>query len=629
MSPEEGSSLDRLNERLYAPKDPGADFTPAALPRQKAEVPRGWKQEPPPLPHLPRPHKKLPLAVKFLIFAGGFFVIAALIATYFLFAGARSVSTNNIIISIDGPTTAAGGDTVSLLVTVENHNPVAITGATLAATFPNDTRSADDATKTMTRYEDTLGDIPAGGAVTRTVRAVLFGQENQTVTIPVKVEYRTSNSNSSFFKEKDYILTLTTSPITVSATSVSEISSGQALTLNVLVRSNAAKPLTNIALKAEYPFGFSVTTTSIDGNNGLYPIGTLNPGEEQKLVIQGVLTGQENDERIFHFAVGSTASSTNGALGVTYATSATHITITKPFLDVALSLNGDSSGMPNVAAGDTVQGTLRWTNTLQTNILDGQIVVKLTGTGFDPNSVTTQNGFYQSSDNTITFDRDHINGLGNLSPGDTGTGTFSFKVKSGSALSSLINPSITVNVSASGRRVNEAGVPDTLTSTLSRTVKIASGLTISSHIAKTVGPFINFGPWPPVAGQETTYTVLLTATNGVNSIGGATASMTLPSYVKFTGSTNPANGSITYTDSTRTVKWVLGDMNPGASQQGAFQISFLPSVSQQGTSPVLVSPQTISGTDRFTQRTVTGTAPSLDTQAKSDPAYQVNDGTVQ
>jgi hypothetical protein len=629
MPPEEDSSLERLNKRLYAPNNPGEVFEPSNLPRQKAEVPRGWKQEPPAPPNTPRPRKKLPLSVRFLILAAGFFVIAAGTATLFLFLGGRSVSTDNIIISIDGPTTAAGGDTVPLLVTIENHNPVTITGTTLAATFPNDTRSADDVTKSITRYDETLGDIPAGEAVTRTVRAVLFGKENQTVTIPIKVEYHTANSNSVFTKGKDYTLTLTTSPVSVSATSVSEISPGQSFTLNVLVRSNAAKPLTAIALKVDYPFGFVVNNTSIDGNNGLYILGTLNPGEERKLAITGTLAGQTNDERIFHFTVGSTENGKNGALGVTYANSETDVTLTKAFLDVALSLNGDPLGSPTVGGGDSVQGSLKWTNTLPTNILDGQITVSLSGTGFDPATVTTQNGFYQSSNATIRFDRDTSSGLANLNPGDTGAGTFFFKIKSGDALAALINPTVTVSVSASGRRINEAGVPDTLSSTLTRTVKITSGLNVSSKLVKTIGPFVNSGPFPPTVGQTTNYAVLLTATNGVNSIGGATVTMTLPSYVKFTGATSPSDGSITYTESTHTVKWVVGDMNPSASRQGAFQIAFLPSITQKGTSPALVSPQTITGIDRFTQRSVSATAPSLDTQAKSDPAYQGSAGTVQ
>ncbi len=282
-----------------------------------------------------------------------------------------------------------------------------------------------------------------------------------------------------------------------------------------------------------------------------------------------------------------------------------------------------------MAAGDTVTGLLKWTNTLTTPVLNGQIVLALSGNGFDPSSVSSQDGFYQSSNGTITYDSSTNSGLATLQPGDTGTGSFTFQIKSPAQIATVPDPSVTLAISASGRRVSESGVPDNLSSTLSETLKIASGLTLSSHIVRTVGPFPNSGHWPPTTGTATTYTVLLSAVNGVNSVGGATALMTLPSYVTFTGLASPADGSITYTDSTRTVQWTVGDLSSGASNQAAFQISFLPSVSQTGSSPILVSPQTITATDRFTQTSVSATTDALSTQATSDPAYQTADGAVQ
>jgi hypothetical protein len=607
------------------------DISRTPLHTEVTNVPRGWDAPAPPPPPRPfMPKQKLPLAVRFLIGAGIFFVLAGAVATYFLYFGGNSVSTNNIRLSVtkDGSNEVASGDTVSFLVTVENHNPVDITDTDLTVDFPDGTRSADDVTQAYSRYDETIGDLGAGQAVTRTVRAVLFGSANQDITIPVKVEYRTANSSSVFVKETDYTVTITTSPVSVSATSVTQITAGQQFSIALLVRSNAAKALTDIALAAQYPFGFSVTSTSIPGSNGLFPIGTLAPGEEKKITVTGSLTGSDTDQRVFHWSVGSTASSTNGALGVTYATSESDITLAQPFIGFTLLLNGSTATSPTVTAGENVQGTLKWTNTLSVPVLNNKIVISLSGGGYDPKSVQTQNGFYQSSNGTITFDPGTNSGLSNLEPGDTGTGTFSFTVKSADQLAQLHSPTVTLSISASGSRINESGVSDTLTSTVVNTLKIASGLNLSSRAVRTVGPFTNSGPWPPTPGTATTYTVMMTAQNGVNATAGSIVSMTLPSYVSFTGATSPSDGSITYNDASRTVKWVVGDLTSGASKQGAFQISFLPSISQKGSSPSLVSTQTLTATDRFTQTTVTATAPALNIQTQGDPAYTPNDGVV-
>lgn len=629
MPPEEKSALESLREKLYKPADAsGVERTPLHI--EHASIPRGWDAPPAPTPApVPPPRPKLPLSVRFLIGAGVFFIIAGAIATYFLYFGGNSVSTNNIKLSVTNAASAvASGDTVSLLVTVENHNPVAISDTTLTVDFPDGTRSADDATKPYTRDEESIGELGAGQAKTLTVRAVLFGSENQQLTIPVKVEYRTPNSNSVFVKESDYIVTITTSPVSVTATAVTEITAGQEFSISILVRSNAAKPLTNIAMAATYPFGFTVDSTSIPSSNGLFTIGTLAPGAEKKITVTGTLAGSDTDERVFHWSVGSTASSTNGTLGVTYATTESDIALAQPFLRLALSLNGNAN-LQTVSAGQQVNGTVQWTNTLKVPVLHGKIVLAFSGGGYDPSSVKTQNGFYQSSNGTITFDSGTNSGLSNLEPGDTGTGTFSFTVKDANALAQLHSPTVTLTISASGTRVNETGVSDSLNSTVVDTLKIASGLSLSSRIVHTVGPFTNSGPWPPVPGTATTYTVLMTAQNGVNATAGDTVTMTLPSYATFTGATSPADGSITYADGSRTVKWVVGDLASGASDQAAFQISFLPSSSQSGTSPVLVSPQTLTATDRFTQTTVTANAQQLDTRASTDPAYTGSDGVVQ
>jgi hypothetical protein len=601
MPSRDESPLERMNERLY---DPGASVAPASLDlsARRAPAPRAWAAPPPPPPRAPK--KKLPLAVKFLIGAGVFFVLAALLGAYLLLVGGRTVSTNNINISVDGPANVAGGGTVSLLVTVENHNPVAISDADFTVDWPAGTRSPDDATKPLTQYEENLGDLGAGQAVTRTVKASLFGTDNQILTIPVKLTYKTENSNAVFVKEKDYPITIGTSPVTVTATSVSEVSSGQAVTFSLSVRSNATTPLADIALSAQYPFGFSVSTTSLPSTNGLFTIGTLAPGAEKKVTVTGTLTGSNNDERVFHWAVGSTASSTNGALGVPYSTIESDVTITQPFFGLALSLNNSTADAPVVSAGKNIQGLVKWTNSLKSAIRDGQVTVAFTGSALDPSSVTTQNGFYQSSNGTIRFDASHNTGLGNLAPGDTGTGVFAFAVKNADDLRSVQNPSVTVTLSASGSQDANAGASGTLTSTVTRTIRIATDLSVDGDAGR-IGP-------NPAVGVATPYTVTLSATNDLNAVAGATVTAVLPSYVTYVSSTD---SGVSYSDSSHAVTWTIGNMAAGGTNRTSFQVTLLPSASQSGEKPILVNAPSITGTDRFTQTAVTATGSDIQTDS--------------
>ncbi|MCI0597621.1 hypothetical protein L0Y34_00890 [Candidatus Parcubacteria bacterium] len=610
------SPLERMRKRLYAPASV-EDLSASPLSDGKQQKAEGWAPEPAPTPKVPG----LSGSALFLLFAVGFFALAGLTAAVVLYLGGRSVSSDNLTITVEGPTTVSGGEDVSFLVTITNNNPLPATGATLELDFPEGTTEAEDVSVPLTNYTESLGDIAAGETLRRTVRAAFFGGENQRISIPIKVEYTTGNSNATFVKQEAHEFLISTAPVALSITTLSEIASGQPLTLVLTARSNAVAPLNNVAVIAEYPFGFTPTAETPEPSGNTFTLGTLAPGEEREMRIVGTLSGQDGEERVFRFSAGALKSSVSNEFNVTYSSKEAAVFITQPFLAVALTLGRSSDATIIASAGEPIQALLSWQNALNSVILDGRIEVRFSGDALDPTSVKATNGFFQSANRTVMFDRDTEAGLARLEPNDAGNGSFTFNTKTGSAGNALRNPSITLDVSVSGRRVGEASVPETVSSTIRRTIKIQSDLAVSAQAVRTVGPFENSGPWPPEANQETTYTIMLSAGNTVNSVGGATVSMTLPSYSRFTGVSEPA-GEVSYNEFTREVTWAIGDMAAGSSREAAFQIAFLPSVSQKGTKPPLTSDVTIAGFDRFVQREIGQTVKAVDTQTSTDPAYQ-------
>ncbi|HWH06994.1 MAG TPA: hypothetical protein VNU47_00480 [Candidatus Paceibacterota bacterium] len=618
---ESDSPLERLRKRLYMP----GGKTPTPVPSYSApasmSTPGGWAPDPEP------PKPRISFSAYFLIGAAGFFVIASVLAVLFLFFGTRSVSTDRVDVTIKGPTSIASGDKVSLIVSVENRNPAPIASTLLTLDFPDGTYVPETQSEPMVRYSDTVGEVMPGERVNRTVAAVISGSANQVVTIPVTFEYRIDGSNAVFVKKEQYSFTITSSPVSLAVASLAESASGQPITVTATLRSNGIDPVENLAVLATYPPGFTVQSTEPAPSAGnLFMLGALAPGESRTIKVTGVLTGQQNDERVFKFTAGTPRGGGSQSLAVMYTTQESTVLITRPFLAVALALNRSESEEVVVRAGSSVSGSISWVNTLPTAILDGEIRVKVSGNAFDPRGVSTSNGFYRSSDTTIVFAGDRIPSLRRLEPGDNGSASFSIPLIEDS---SLRQPTVTLDVSVSGKRVGETGAQETVTSTLTRKILVSTDLSLTSRVVRTIGPFTNTGPWPPVEDQTTTYTILMAASNTVNSVGGARVTTTLPSYVTFTGKVHPDDGSITYNAATREVSWAVGDMPAGTTgKQGAFQVSLLPSASQRGTSPILVFPQTITGTDRFLQKQVTGSAPDLTTKTPTDPGYNPAYGNV-
>ncbi len=357
-TPDEKSSLDRLNDRLYRPA-PVMDITPPPLPPARPSYeppqPRHWVPPPP-----PKPKKGLSIAVWFLIIALVFFVIALGVSAAFFILGTRSVSDNNITITIQGPASIASGTAVPLVVTIVNHNPAAISNSDITLNFPDGTRSADDVTQPLVRYTNAIGTIPAGGTETQTVQAVLFGSANQTVTIPVAFEYHTANSDALFSKNQNYNFTITSAPLTITVKTVSTIATGQPLAVVVGVRSNATTPLSNIAVAAQYPTGFTRTTNANATSTTFFTVGTLQPGQEKDFTIQGTMSGTDNTQAAFDFTVGTAASDGTPTIAVAYASQEAQVTITKPFLATTLSINNTSTNPVVVSGSQPISGVITW-----------------------------------------------------------------------------------------------------------------------------------------------------------------------------------------------------------------------------------------------------------------------------
>jgi hypothetical protein len=625
---ENSSALEELRQKLYANNAPEQFPQPVAHTTPGAPAPvleqSVWAVE--------EPKKKVAWSVMFLFGALGVFVLALGVAAYFLVFGGGAISTDNVEVSVAPIPSLRSGDVATLLVTVKNNNPTPMMATKLSVAFPESARSADNPMLAYPRYDSEesapIGDIAPGAQITRTVRVVLSGAEGEVFSLPLKVEYKTEGSNATFVKDDTHDVTITSSPLSVRVEAPVQATAGQDITLTVFVRSDAPTALENIVVFAEYPFGFIPAKTGL--STTLFEVGTIPSGKEVSVSVRGTLSGEDMDERVFRFKVGTKGA--QGTLGVTYAQGQGSVALSNPFLATTFAVNGNRGTDLVVGLGEQVSVGVDWVNSLGQDLTDVQIAVKLAGDVLDPASISASGGFYRSADQTILFGRETNAALARLSPGARGTGSFTFRTKPLSAVGSLRNPTIAATVTVSGRSSKDGNTPVANTATINRTIQVGTNLALSSYASRTMGPFTNTGPIPPKANVETTYTILFDFTATVNSVAGATVRGVLPPYVRFVGSMSPNDGSITYDEATRTVTWAAGEVpagtTGGAPERGAFQVALLPSFSQQGTSPLLMSSVSYSATDRFTKRLVEGKGPDVSTQTSRDSGFVSTQGEV-
>lgn len=619
-------ALEGARARLYKPGEKLSEVrTPLSVSGDRV-LPHTWN-EPGPGGALGgnRPKKPLHMAGGFLVVASIFFLLSLGVAGYFFYFGGNTVSSNKVKLDLQGPSALASGDTLPLTLTITNRNPVAMRDAVIEITFPEGTRKADNMLEGYPRYIENLGEIPSGGVVTRSINAVLFGGAGQTITLPVSLSYGTVGSNSVFAKKANYDLSISTTPLEVTVETIAEAVSGKPITLTLSVRSNATVPLDNVVLVGAFPFGFQVATSSAPIQNGTFSLGTFAPGASRTITLVGVLTGQNSEERVFRFSVGTAKSATDRTLGVTYMTQNATVNINAPFISTVVSVNGSAS--TNVIAADDAQSvTVAYTNTLPTNVNNVIVSVAISGNAVDYGSVDASRGFYRSSDRTVVFSSDTDPALASLKPGASGVGSFQFSTLPASAMG--VSPSVAFTVSVSGTRVGQSNVPENVTASITKTLKILSATTLSSVSYHSSGPIPNTGPIPPKPEETTTYTIVWGVQNQGNAVADGVVRATLPSYVTYTNKTS-GPGAFIYDPASRTVTWNVGDIAQGATPQGAFQVALTPSTSQSGDEPVLVNEATFTGHDRFAGASVQATANDVNTETKSDPGYTSQKGSVQ
>ncbi|HCR52183.1 TPA: hypothetical protein DIV48_00865 [Candidatus Kaiserbacteria bacterium] len=617
-------SLEKARERLYEP-DAGSHTRSPLSASDHSSLPHAWETRP--LQSIPyREKRHVRLAGVFFVVAFTFFLISLLAAGYFFYFGGNSVSVDKITVSIQGPTTIAGGDIVPLSLTITNRNPVPIKNATVEIDFPDGTLSADGSLSPYPRHSENLGELGSGATVTRSIKAIVFGGAGQALALPVSFSYGTGNSSTVFLKKSSYALAVSSSPLSVSVDTTSETVSGKPLTLTLVARSNANVPLDNVILAGVFPFGFSVTSSSEPMNGPNFVLGTLQPGASKTVTLTGTLTGQNSEQRVFHFTIGTAKSESDQTPAVAYMTQDVSVTITAPFITTTLALNGDARPNPVVSPGSIQSVTVSYTNTLSTSVTNAAVAIAIKGSAVDYGSIRTTNGFYRSSDHTVVFNSDTDSSLAALAPGASGIGAFTFSTVPANAL--IAAPSATFTISVSGTRVGQTNVPEEISAVETKTMKVATAIALSASALHSSGPLSNSGPIPPRADQATTYTVQWNVSSRGNAVAGGLVSATLPSYVSYTGRTSGV-GTFSYDDASRTVSWSIGDLAQGATGQGAFQVSLTPSDSQKGSAPQLTGVASFKGYDRFAGVQISATADPVTTDTPQDSGYSPTNAAVQ
>lgn len=635
-------NLNRLEKKLYSRNTPSIiDEGRSEFTKDEEEVETGWQSvknnsfDELAAKMASMAQKKHSFVKKIFVLSLIFFGIAALVAGFVFLGGMNFVSSKNVDIKVVGPLSVGGGQEVSFDINIINSNNIDLDSASLLVEYPDGTRSALDLNRELDRERFVLEKIGSGENYSQNIKAVFFGEKDTIKQIRISLEYRVENSSALFYKEKIHEISISSAPIIITPTYPKEVNSNQEISFNIEVASNSKDKLSDFLVNVEYPFGFVFKESSpaVSYGNNIWKFSNLNSGDKKNIIIRGNIIGQDNEERVFRINAGTASSDDERIIAVPLSQLTESILVKKPFVGIGVLVDGKGSDL-SVQGGRQSEAKFEIQNNLPSRLFNTSVEVSFRGGAFDRLSVLpAYNGFFQSSNDTILWDKRTISSLSDMAPGATETLSFRFTPFVFQKVAGGAKPEIEMTFKVKGERVLESGSVEPVSVTLVKKVALSTDIGITSKVYRAFGNIENSGPIPPRVNVPTTYTVVWSIQNSFNQVSNVEVRSTLPSYVKWTKIHAPASEIFSYNQVTNEVVWNVGSLLPntgfgGDDKQVSFQVEFLPSSSQIGSSPYILGETTLSGIDKVTGLNVQSKAIPNTIIFNQDPTYRNGDGDV-
>jgi len=452
------------------------------------------------------------------------------------------------------------------------------------------------------RKEIILEDIYPGQEQTFSFKTRLLGKEGEMKKAQAWLNYQPKNLKARYESETSYSTQIKSVPLTLEFDLPSKIDSGKEISFKLNYFSNVNYPLSNLGIKVEYPTDFEFQSSRPQALEKTdWEIGLLNKAEGGRIEITGNLKGEVGEQKQFKARLGSWQAGEFVLLKEVIRA----VQIVTPSLYISQQINNNPQYIAN--PGDTLHYEVFFKNIGNDVFTNLFLVAKLEGNLFDSQTLKAPLGDFEPGDNSIIFDWRKVSKLQFLEVGEEGKVEFWVELKDDWPMPSLNDKNQVIRTNISLSQAQKEFV-----------TKVNSKLEIIQKGYYQDEVFGNTGIIPPEVGKPTTYTIIWQAKNYYNDVKNTRVKAILGNQVRLTGKIFPEGTNLTFDSSSREVVWKIEDLDAGQGVFGpgpsvAFQISLTSGSFQQGTTPELIGEAEITGEDQFTEQTVHGEAPAINT----------------
>ncbi len=554
---------------------------------------------------------------------GGIILLLALVAGFYKIRQSF-FAQQNVSVSIGGPDNIDNDRVVSYEIKYANKNRADLKNAIIKITYPD--YFTPEGNSNFISAGTTSGSFNLGVIKGNTAGVVVFSgkaykPKGGLMKIVTDLSYMPSTINSRFIASDQLPVNIVSSPITINLLAPQSISSGDEVNYVFAYKNNGTTDFPNIKIKAEYPdrFNFSNSDPKTSEGDNVWYVGNLSAGQEGRIVVSGKLNGDRDNFALVKVSIGSDS----GTAFLSYDDENAQTKIIASSLVVSQTVNGLSS--LDIDAGEKLKFEINYKNEGNIGLSDLIVTEKLDSNILDESSLSIDGGSYDGSNKTITWKASDHSQLKRLNPGQSGKIDFSIEVKSVIPITSINDKNFIVSGLA---KIDSPDIPtpvngNKVIASNAVNMKLNSKLILTASGYYNDAKISNSGPLPPKVGNETTYTIHLSAMNVSNDISNAKVEIVLPTGVMATGKIYPENEPLSYDERTNEIFWDLGTLSAGtgitsSAREISFQIKIKPAINQVGNEAVLFNQAVFSAKDSFTNENLSFTAKGKTTKLSED-----------
>lgn len=518
-------------------------------------------------------------------------VLAGVALGYVLFRSQRSPETGAAVLALTVPEKTASGEAITLELTYENQDVVAIESGKLEVVYPDGFtfESAEPAPDSGTN-QWMVADVAAGRGGKIYVTGQLVGEVGSTQHFSSFFTYRPANVNYDFQETATQDCVITSSIIGVSIEGPDRARSGQEIELTAEFKNNSKQPLQDIKAIVELPNGFSLTGTdpSLDeSEEQSWRFDEIAAGESQLVTIRGTLEGDSGQQRQFTFQAGFIEF--DGRFNA-------QVEKQQLVLLINPSLELEVEGPASVAPGDKVEYNIQVKNTSETELSQIKVKLLLEGEFFDEKQLD-------------------LAVIEKLKPNETKTLSTSTTIQK-----DIEARDLTLVAIASVRSLQVDGEQTTLNSTARWESFVEGSLNFLAQARYFDDGLskIGSGPVPPKVGEQTTYVLWFDISTGPADIRDVTLTATLPDDVSF----EAGDTGVIFNQKKHTIDYTTSVLRASSTKHIEVHVSITPTPDDFNTLMVLLESAQIQGVDTSSREALSAETDTLTTQLEGDPGAE-------